>query len=107
MKIGRRADTPTVDQRDYILDIPGVTSAAPPASPQTDAAPSTSGGKGQSQGRAWIAVNYKCCRTYARLYRNDDAPGGPAYVGHCPKCGAKTRAAIGEGGTDQRFFVAE
>ncbi|MEM1098659.1 MAG: hypothetical protein AAGH92_07715 [Planctomycetota bacterium] len=47
---------------------------------------------------------YKCCQTYARLYRNK---AEDAYVGHCPKCGAATRAAIGSGGTDQRFFTAE
>lgn len=87
-----------MDQRDYIIDIPGVT---PPYTPPSPAAVSPSGG------RPWIAVFFKCCRTYARLYRNDAAPGGPAYAGHCPKCHRATRAAIGPGGTDQRFFTAE
>ncbi|MEM1026969.1 MAG: hypothetical protein AAGJ38_02700 [Planctomycetota bacterium] len=84
-----------MDQRDYILDIPGVDPPKPARAPGADEAP---------VGRPWIAVYYKCCQTYARLYRNKTED---AYVGHCPKCGFATRAAIGPGGTDQRFFTAE
>ncbi|MEM8782569.1 MAG: hypothetical protein AAGE65_06875 [Planctomycetota bacterium] len=86
-----------MDQRDYIVDIAGMT---PPGPTDADRTKPDAG----AVGRPWIAVHYKCCRTYARLYRN---AAGDAYVGHCPKCGAKTRAAIGPGGTDQRFFTAE
>jgi hypothetical protein len=86
-----------VDPRDYILDIPGMTDpASDTAAPFAD--------RGGLTSRPWIAIHFKCCRTYTRLYRNR---AGDAYVGHCPKCGAHTRAAIGPGGTDQRFFTAE
>ena len=53
--------------------------------------------------RAYISVYFKCCRTFARIYKNKD---GTAYVGWCPKCLAKVTARCGRGeeGTDQRIF---
>ncbi len=85
-----------VDPRDYILDIHGLASA--------DESSGDSPGSGAPNARPWIAIHFKCCHAYARLYRNRD---GTAYAGQCPKCGAPARAAIGEGGTDARFFTAE
>jgi hypothetical protein len=38
------------------------------------------------------------------MYRNLDET---AYVGHCPRCGARVQALIGPDGTDQRIFRAE
>jgi hypothetical protein len=51
--------------------------------------------------RKFLSVRFRCCNTYARLYMN--APG-THYEGNCPRCGARTRAAIGPGGTDKRLF---
>lgn len=56
------------------------------------------------RGRKWLAVTYKCCQTYGRLYLNE---AGTLYLGFCPKCGKAVRARVGEGGTAARFFVAE
>lgn len=56
------------------------------------------------KGRPWIAVQWECCSTYSRIYRNAE---GTAYEGRCPKCQRPVRASIGVGGTNNRFFVAE
>ncbi len=87
-----------MDDRDYILDIEGLQ-------PTGQTTPEGSGRRSDHNGRRpWIAIHFRCCHAYARLYRN---PAGNAYEGRCPKCGAATRATIGPGGTDQRFFTAE
>jgi len=52
----------------------------------------------------WLAVTWRCCKVYSRIYRNRT---GEAYEGRCPKCGRHVRATIGPGGTSARFFVAE
>ena len=52
----------------------------------------------------FLGINFQCCRTYGRVYRNQQRT---AYVGFCPKCGAKINVPIGGGGTSQRFFNAE
>ncbi|MCC7191291.1 MAG: hypothetical protein IT444_00795 [Phycisphaeraceae bacterium] len=77
---------------DYILDIQGLK---PPAPAEATPAP--------MRGRPWLAVKWRCCATYSRIYRNAD---GSAYEGRCPKCGTPVRARVGPGGTDHRFFEA-
>jgi hypothetical protein len=80
---------------DYILDL----SHRPDDSPaQASRAPST------RSPRRWIAVQWRCCNVYSRLYRDDSAT---RYTGQCPSCGRSVTAAIGPGGTDQRFFIAQ
>ncbi|MEM7627739.1 MAG: hypothetical protein AAF333_19260 [Planctomycetota bacterium] len=75
---------------DYILDIAGL--------------PSPTADKERTlHGRPWLAVKWRCCSTYSRVYRNRR---GDAYEGRCPKCGAPVKATIGEGGTNSRFFEA-
>ena len=75
--------------RDYMLDIAGVSDPRP-------AAP-------KREPRPWIAVNWRCCSTYSRIYLN---AAGSAYEGRCPKCGSPVKATIGTGGTSSRFFEA-
>jgi len=58
---------------------------------------------GKHVGRPWIAVEWECCSTYSRVYRND---AGTAYAGRCPKCGRQASVRVGPGGTDARFFKA-
>lgn len=82
---------------DYILDL----SSIPDRANQSD---KPSQATSSAQGRPWIAVQWKCCRTYSRIYRNKQ---GTAYEGRCPKCGSLVRASVGQGGTNQRFFQAE
>lgn len=51
----------------------------------------------------YLGINFRCCGVYARIYKNKE---GTAYVGRCPKCLRQIRVAIGEGGTNKRFFDA-
>ncbi len=53
--------------------------------------------------RRFLAVWYRCCHAYGRLYRNHNET---AYEGRCPRCGARARAVIGPGGTTRQFFEA-
>ena len=78
---------------DYIVDINGL----PPSQDK-------SGDGGQAfKARPWLAVRWRCCSVYSRVYRNAQ---GTAYVGRCPKCRQEVRARVGEGGTSNRFFEA-
>ena len=53
--------------------------------------------------RPFLGVFFECCNVYARIYKN---PAGTAYEGRCPHCCGKLRVAIGDGGTNRRFFKA-
>ena len=53
--------------------------------------------------RPWLAVHWKCCHAYNRVYRNAE---GTMYEGACPKCGRRARARVGPEGVDARFFEA-
>ncbi len=53
--------------------------------------------------RPFLGIQFKCCHTYGRIYRNDAAT---KYEGQCPKCRAKVSVPIGSGGTGARFFEA-
>lgn len=55
------------------------------------------------KGRPFLGVRFVQCNAYGRLYLNRE---GIAYVGRCPRCGEPYRVAIGENGTNQRFFIA-
>ena len=79
---------------DYIVDIDGVQPPTPTGGPPPGRA---------TTGRPWIAIKWRCCGAYSRVYRNR---AGTAYEGRCPRCGTATRATIGTGGTDARFFEA-
>ena len=76
-----------------IVELSSIHAAASPR-PNPSSAPAP---------RPWISVSWACCSTYSRIYRNRD---GTAYVGRCPRCQREVRAAIGEGGTHNRFFTA-
>ncbi len=79
------------DPRD-IVDIAALR-AGLPAAPR-DTAPA---------GKPWLAIWFRCCHTYGRIYRNR---AGTMYEGRCPRCGASVRALIGPSGTTQRIFEA-
>ena len=55
-------------------------------------------------GRPFIGIMFKCCRVYWRIYQT---AAGDAYAGHCPRCAAPIRVAIGKGGSRRRFFSAQ
>ncbi len=82
------------DQPDYYVDIDGVELPEQPAESVL----------GEGRGKRWIGVRFDCCGAYVRIYRNRR---GDAYDGICPRCLRKVHVAIGEGGTDARFFHAE
>jgi hypothetical protein len=77
---------------DYIVDIDGIKT---PASPKANPA--------SLRGRPWLAVQWKCCSVYSRIYRNKT---GTMYEGKCPKCGSPVSAKVGASGTSKRFFEA-
>lgn len=77
---------------DFIVDIDGLRRS----SPESVITPGP-------RGRPWLAVHWRCCHVYNRIYRNE---AGTAYEGRCPSCGKVVRATIGTGGTSNRFFEA-
>lgn len=77
---------------DYIVDIAGLKRSEPAANSSPE-----------NVGRPWLAVNWRCCSVYSRIYRN---PQATAYEGACPACGKPLRVKIGTGGTSSRFFEA-
>jgi hypothetical protein len=52
----------------------------------------------------FLGIIFKCCRVYGRIYLNKK---NDAFVGFCPKCGAKVTVEISPYGSKSRFFVAE
>ncbi len=84
---------------DYILKIDGL--ATPDASKESRQ--DVGSHQIPGVGRSWIAVRWQCCSVYSRIYRNR---AGTAYEGRCPRCGTSAKAAIGPGGTSNRFFNA-
>ncbi|TWT87767.1 hypothetical protein [Neorhodopirellula pilleata] len=81
----------------------------PPDSNQSgrnfDASSEPSGGQPvpQRQPRPFIGIQFKCCQTYGRIYRNHEAT---AYAGNCPRCGKRVYVPIRHGGGSSRFFSA-
>ena len=92
---------------DYILDIKGLSPKGSPSPAATSSTPAPSPTDQPSStsltGRPWLAIQWKCCSTYSRVYRN---AAGDAYDGRCPRCGKPVRVKVGEGGTSSRFFEA-
>jgi hypothetical protein len=113
----RLADMTSVSEpSDYILDLQTPAAKTPAAAAPAPKSATASGGNpgghsgGHSGGtavkhasRPWLAVHWRCCHTYSRIYRNRDAT---AYVGRCPACGKVVKATIGPGGVNNRFFQA-
>lgn len=52
---------------------------------------------------AFLAIWFRCCHSYGRLYRN---VAGTRYEGRCPRCGARVGARIGRDGSARRIFEA-
>jgi hypothetical protein len=67
------------------------------------AAPSLSADERAETAR-FLGVHFACCDVYSRVYINREQT---AYAGHCPRCARRVQFAIGPGGTDARFFVAQ
>lgn len=51
--------------------------------------------------RPWLRVYFRCAGQYQRVLRN---ARGDLYVARCAKCGRSVRFAVGQGGTERRFF---
>jgi hypothetical protein len=84
---------------DYIVDIDGLRRADDPA----DGSSRQAGGGRSLRGRPWLAVQWRCCSVYSRIYRN---AAGDRYAGRCPRCGRPVNVGVAPDGTDSRFFEA-
>ena len=82
---------------DYILSVNGVEH------PSAELAAPPQGRRSALVGRPWLAVLWKCCHQYSRIYRDR---AGTMYRGRCPGCGKVAQAKVGPGGVDSRFFTA-
>lgn len=54
-------------------------------------------------GRPWVAIRWRCCSVYTRVYRHPDSN---RYRGACPRCGQNVTIQVAPGGKDARFFEA-
>ena len=81
---------------DYIVEINGVR--VPEAQRHAAAL------GGGFRDRPWLAVQWRCCSVYSRIYRNKE---GTLYEGRCPRCARPVSARVGPGGTSKRFFEAQ
>ena len=107
----RLADMTSVSESsDYILDLRTPVAKTPAGSaPARKSKPAKTSGSGaggtavKQPQKPWLAVHWRCCYTYSRIYKNRD---GTAYLGRCPACGKAVRANIGPGGVNNRFFQA-
>ena len=93
---------------DYILDVSGLRPAEAKDTPEAaGGAAGTGDGDGVGaaglRGRPWLAIHWRCCSVYSRVYRD---AGGDGYHARCPRCARPLHIAVGEGGTDSRFFEA-
>ncbi|QQE14013.1 hypothetical protein JD969_19150 [Planctomycetota bacterium] len=97
--------------QDYILDLSSSRGDEPCEDVNRGQEGLANDGQGKSggqqgpagQGRGWIAMKWKCCGAYSRVYKNRV---GDAYEGRCPKCMKLVKVKIGPGGTNDRFFEA-
>jgi len=60
--------------------------------------PSDSGSRST---RPFIGIQWDCCSTYTRVYREAN---GESYLGRCPRCNKRVRLRVEAGGTNSRFF---
>lgn len=79
------------EDRDYILDIKGLTDRQ------------VHDQKTSLAGRPFVCVYFECCNVYSRVYRDRS---GQAYVGWCPRCSRRVRIRVGPDGVSTRFFKA-
>jgi hypothetical protein len=56
---------------------------------------------GSRSTRPFVGIQWDCCSTYTRVYRE---PDGKSYLGQCPRCSKRVRLQVEAGGTDCRFF---
>ncbi len=86
-----------MSEPDYILELGGRTANG-------DEPPARRIERSSSfRGRPWLAVHWKCCHVYSRVYRNRT---GTAYDGRCPRCGRPVHVGIAADGINVRFFEA-
>ena len=60
-------------------------------------------GSPTGQPNPFLGIQFECCKTYGRIYRD---ASGMTYAGRCPKCLKKIEVPIGKGGSGSRFFRA-
>ena len=83
---------------DYILDIDGLGGEAGSAKSRQERVD-----RAGLRGESWLAMRWRCCGAYGRIYRNKQQT---AYEGRCPRCGRPVSVKIGPDGTRHRFFEA-
>lgn len=74
----------------------GAASFSPASSASSSSPPALTG-------RPWVAIRWRCCSVYTRVYRHPDSN---RYRGACPRCGQNVTIQVAPGGKDARFFEA-
>lgn len=54
--------------------------------------------------RKFLGILFECCHLCRRIYLNREKN---AYVGSCPRCGARVKVLIGPEGVDRGFFAVK
>ncbi len=52
--------------------------------------------------KKFLGIYFACCNVYGRIYNHS----GTHYEGKCPKCIRSLKIRIGNGGVNDRFFIA-
>ena len=88
---------------DYILDLSSLARSGASTDQQPGQPSTAHEADAGLRGRPWLAIHWKCCSVYSRIYRQAEVP---MYEGRCPRCARPLKIAVGEGGTNSRFFEA-
>lgn len=80
---------------DYILDLSTRRDASGPSPAPAAGPPPTP--------RPWLAIHWRCCHVYSRVYRN---PSASHYLAQCPSCGRSAKIEVAPTGLSTRFLEA-
>lgn len=84
-----------MSDQDYILDLSTQPAADNALAPQAHGPKATA--------RPWLAIHWRCCHVYSRVYRQKNASH---YLAQCPCCGRSATIQVAPHGVSTRFLEA-